>query len=334
VLDFSEPVQAEGARITVIAPSGRILPGGRTRVQGAQMIAPFTGSERGTYLVLWSVVAEDTHPSEGRFTFSVGFKGPVPLVRGGGAGPAGLLDALGRWLHFVGMALGFGTVAYRVFALPEATPEQQRRLDRLTMAGVALMLVAEPGTLAGASLGSDADPHDLLVSSFGLALALRLGGALLLWSSMGAVHSARGRGRLPVLGLGAAVTLADQLSVHRIAGLPAPATFLAGGLHEAAMILWVGGIAAWLAVRDGAFGRTATLAVGVLAVTGVALAFGHLSGVEDLLRTPYGLVLVLKSAAAVGAVALAGLGRRRPEAVAVAGVLGLAALLVGLPPPR
>ena len=334
VLEFSQPVQAEGARVTVVAPSGRILPRQAARVQGAQLIAPIGSSERGTYLVLWSVIAQDTHPSQGRFTFSVGFRGPVPGLQGGGGGPGGLLDALGRWLHFVGMVLGFGTIAYRLLALPEASPHQQRHLDRLTMIGVALMLGAEPATLAGAALGSDADPHDLLVSSFGLALALRLGGAVLLWSSMGAVHSARGSGRLAVLGLGAAVTVADQLSAHRVPGLPAPATFVAGGLHEGAMIVWVGGIAAWLAVRDGAFGRTAALALGMLGVTGLALAFGHLAGIEDLLGTSYGRVLAIKSAAALGAVVLAGLVRRRAEALVVAAVIGLAALLLGLPAPR
>jgi putative copper resistance protein D len=112
------------------------------------------------------------------------------------------------------------------------------------------------------------------------------------------------------------------------------------------MVVWVGGIAAWLVTRAGAaqFLRVAALALAVLVPSGVALAFAHLRSPADLVSTSYGEVLSVKIlvvgatlAVAVLLPRLRGEGRergiRRAEALAVAAVLALAALLMNLPPP-
>jgi putative copper export protein len=72
----------------------------------------------------------------------------------------------------------------------------------------------------------------------------------------------------------------------------------------------------------------------VLAVSGAAMALAHLRGPGDLLGTAYGSVLAVKVLAVGAAATIAGLGARRLEAAALAGVLALAGLLVSLPPPR
>ncbi|HYM97684.1 MAG TPA: copper resistance protein CopC, partial [Candidatus Sulfotelmatobacter sp.] len=108
ILDFSEPVTAAGRGISVYGPDGRLAGVGGVRTQGAQMsvgVAP--SAAQGTFAVVWTVVSEDTHPSRGEFTFSVGHASPVRAPGFGGdvglASPVGLaLQALGRWLHFVG----------------------------------------------------------------------------------------------------------------------------------------------------------------------------------------------------------------------------------------
>jgi copper transport protein len=339
-LTFTEAVEPVGVGVLVAAPSGRPASRGAARARGRELTVDVQATEVGTYLVRWQVIAEDAHPSRGDLTFSLGHRGPVPtqgLTSGdlGGASPLGVaLQALGRWLHFLGLALGFGTIAYLLLVLPEAAPEVAGRLERLALAGVGLMLAAEPLSLAGAAVGLQVGPGDLLVSSFGLAMGLRLGGALLLWASLGAVRQA-GRGRAALLGLGAAAVLADQLSTHRLPAAPLLATYLLGGVHEGAMVVWVGGIAAWIATRAGGkrFVAVASLCLAVLVPSGVALAFAHVSLPGDLLGSAYGISLAVKALMVAVAVLLAALGRRRLEAVAVSVVLALAALLLSLPPP-
>jgi putative copper export protein len=101
------------------------------------------------------------------------------------------------------------------------------------------------------------------------------------------------------------------------------------------MVIWAGGLAAWLVTRAGGarFLSVAALSLAVLVPSGVALAFAHLRGPGDLVSTGYGEVLAIKVVVVGAALALAVLGTRRAEALAVAAVLALAALLMNVPPP-
>jgi len=340
-LRFSEAVSAAGPGISVVAPSGRPAATGPVRVGGRTMTAPFRPAGRGTYLVRWQVIAADTHPSRGELTFSVGAPSPTPGgdelgADVGAVSPAGLLlQGLARWLHLVGMALAFGVIAFRVAVLPDASPRQAARLDRLVAAGIALLLVSEPLAVAAQALSLGVVAGDLVVSSFGRVAGLRAGGALLLWAAAGAVREA-GRGRAALLALGAALAAVDGLAGHRVSGLPDAASLGLSAVHEAAMAVWVGGLAAVLVTGAGArrFGRVALASFAVLAVSGAAMAVAHLNGPGDLAGTPYGSVLGVKVLAVGAAAVIAGLGARRVEAAALAGVLALAGLLVSLPPPR
>jgi len=339
-LRFSEAVTAAGPGISVIAPSGRPVGTGPVRVSGATMSAAFHAAGEGTYLVSWQVISVDTHPSRGQLTFSVGHASAVPAGDNlssdvGDVSPAGLLlQALGRWLHLIGMAFAFGVIAFRAAVLPDSGTGPERRLDRLVTAGVALLIIAEPVALAGQAVSLGVVAGDLVVSSFGRVLGLRLGGAMLLWAALSAVREA-GRGRSALLALGAGLALVDALAGHRIAGWPDVAAFLVSATHEGAMAVWAGGLAAVLVARTGAarFGRLALGSFGVLVASGALLAVVHLRGPGDLVTTTYGSVLAVKLVAVGAAAAIAGLGARRLEAAAVAGVVALAGLLVSLPPP-
>jgi putative copper export protein len=102
------------------------------------------------------------------------------------------------------------------------------------------------------------------------------------------------------------------------------------------MAVWLGGVAAVVAGVSGA-ARFAPVALGclaTLAVSGAAIALAHLTTPADLVATPYGLVLAAKVAAVAITVAAAALRTRRFEALSIAAVLALAALLTSLPPPR
>ena len=353
-ITFNEPVTPFGRGVDVFAPSGRRVSGTATYRDGQLVvpIAEYQPLEQGTYRVEWRVVARDTHPSRGSYAFSLGHPSPVSGggLQGGELGavaPLGLfLQTLARWLHFLGFALAFGGIAFRVLLLPD--PEAPPRLRHLWYAGLALLVIAEPLALAGqaASLGSldSLALADLLASAFGRVLALRLGAALLLWGALGAVPEARGRGGWAILGLGAALALVDGLAGHTIRGFPDLAAYLLTAVHVAAMGLWAGGLFSLLAVENrrplvARFGRLAAASVAVLVLSGALLALLHLRSPADLAFTPYGFTLAVKLLAVAAALGGAWFGLRAsrtgaPEAVGLGGVLALAALLASLPPPR
>lgn len=357
-ITFSEPVTPFGRGIDVYAPGGRRV-SSNALVQGSSLVAPlgeFQHLPDGSYLVEWRVVAQDTHPSRGSYTFSVGHPSAIPagdLAAGdlGAASPLGLLlQTLARWLHFLGYAAAFGVMAFELLVLREKEP--QARLRRLVYTGIALLLAAEPIALLGqlASLGTIdlQSMADVLASAFGRVLALRMGAVLLLWGVLGALRESRGRGAWSVLLLGVLLALVDGLAGHTIRGAPGILAQLLTAVHVAAMGAWVGGFAGLLAVIGGSrdrrklaarFGRLAAVAVSILVASGLLLAIAHLRTPADLAFTTYGLTLAIKSVVVAVALGAAYQGLRaarsgRPEAAALAAVLAVAALLASLPPPR
>jgi copper transport protein len=250
------------------------------------------------------------------------------LLTGGAIGtatPLGFgLQALARWMHFLGVALTFGTIGYQVVI------RQEPRLRRLVGAGLALLIAAEPVALVAqlASLSFDGDTAiAVLGSGFGRLLGLRLAVALLVWALL-ALDS-----RWPVLGLGVVMALIDGATAHAIPGLPGAGLVL-NAVHVAAMGIWVGGLAAFLLAPDRRFSRYAVGAVTVGVGSGLVLAVAHTGFPPELATTGYGWALVVKAAVVGAALTLAVVGRRRIESGVMAIILAVAAALVSLPPPR
>jgi copper transport protein len=333
-LVFSEPVSPAGAGIKVFSPSGRQI-AGSVSTRGALLYAPMSSAETGTFVVSWQVLAADTHPSRGAFRFSVGRPSANPyssLLTGGEIGtasPLGFgLQALARWVHFVGFALVFGLVAYRALIRDEQPGRPLVR--RLVGTGIVLLIAAEPLALLGqlASLSFDSDTAiAVLASGFGRLLGLRLAGALLVWA-LWSVESP-----WPVLGVGVAVALIDGASAHAIPGLPVAGQLLVS-IHVATMGLWIGGLAAFLVAPDRRFVRYAGLCFGVAAISGLLLAVAHIGVAQSLMTTTYGQVLIVKVLVVGAALSMALLRRRRLEFGVLLTVVAAAAVLAALPPPR
>jgi copper transport protein len=333
-LVFSEPVTPAGAGIKVFSPSGHQIAGPAIS-RGALLYAPMSSAETGTFVVSWQVLAADTHPSRGAFRFSIDRLSANPyasLLTGGEIGTASplgfALQALARWVHFVGFALVFGVVGYS--ALIRDQQRNARTVRRLVGAGIVLLVVAEPLALLGqlASLSFDTDTAiAVLASGFGRLLALRLAGALLVWA-LWSVESP-----WPVLSVGVAVALIDGASAHAIPGLPMAGQLLVS-VHVAAMGLWVGGLAAFLVVPDRRFGRYAVLCFAVAAVSGLLLAVAHVGLLPALMTTTYGQSLMIKVLVVGVALSMALIRRRRLEFGVLLTVIAAAALLAALPPPR
>lgn len=340
-LFFTEPVTPAGRGINVYGPDGRIVSSGSARAAGNRLTVGLAapGTE-GTYAVVWTVVASDTHPSRGELTFSVGHTSPVtgPGLGGGEVGlvsPLGLvLQAVGRWLHFAGFALGFGSAIYTLFVARDPRPL------RLAGAGVVLLLVAEPLALLAQTASFDPSQtfdSDALIgalaSPLGRVLGLRVAAALGLWAVLGGLRQApRLRWALPLLGVGLAMV--DALAAHATPPLPQPIGVALNALHVSAMGVWVGGLAAFTVAPSGGFGRVAGWSAGLLVASGAALALLHFASPLETMTTAYGGVLMVKVVAVAAALWLAWRARRRGELGALAVVLAAAAVLVSLPPPR
>jgi copper transport protein len=337
---FSEAITPAGRGISVYGPDGRLASSGSARAQGNRLSVQLRDAGEGTYAVIWTVVATDTHPSRGELTFSVGHASPVnaPGFGGGNIGlasPLGLiLQALGRWLHFAGFSLGFGAATYALFVARDARPL------RLAGAGAALLLVAEPISLLAQTASLDPtqtfDAEALisaLASPFGRVLGLRLAAALLLWAVLGGLRQAPWL-RWAIPSLAVALSVVDATAAHAVLALPVPMGLALNAIHVSAMGLWVGGVAAYAVAPSGRFQRVAVWSAGLLVLSGAVLALMHFANAIQTMTTAYGVVLVVKLPLVALALLLAWRVRRRVELVALTAVLLAAAVLVSLPPPR
>jgi copper transport protein len=333
-LTFTEPVTPAGNGIKVFSPSGHQV-AAPARPVGRTLTAPLMSAESGTYVVSWQILAADTHPSRGAFRFTVGSptSNPYsPLLSGGEIGtatPLGfVLQALARWMHFLGVALTFGVIIY------QRVTRREPRLRRVVNAGLILLIAAEPVALVAqlASLSFDGPTAiAMMASGFGRLLGLRLAVAVLLWAVLALDVF------WPVLGLGVVMALIDGATAHAIPGLPGAGLALSA-VHVASMGLWVGAIVALVSKaatvpspRGG--GKFALGAFAVTVASGLLLGLAHV-GFPPELTTGYGWALLVKIALVAIAIVLALLGRRRAELGVVAVILVAAAVLVSLPPPR
>jgi copper transport protein len=339
-LFFTEPVTAAGRGISVYEPDGHLVSIGSSHADGRRLSVQLSAEAEGTYAVIWTVVATDTHPSRGELTFSVGHASPVNAPGLGGedlglVSPLGLvLQALGRWLHFVGFALGFGAATYLLFLAGDG------RALRLAGIGVAMLLAAEPLSLFAQTASFDPSQTfdgDSLVSAlsspFGRVLGLRLAAALALWAILGALRQASWlRWTIPALGV--ALAFVDAAASHATPALPQPLGALLSALHISAMGIWLGGLAAFAVAPAAGFSRVAAWSTGLLVASGGALALLHLTNPLDLITTAYGGALLIKLPLVAAALLLAWRARRHTELAVLCVVVAAAAVLVSLPPPH
>ncbi|WP_424348098.1 copper resistance CopC family protein [Kocuria sp. CH-021] len=73
-LSYSGEIMDIGHQVLVTGPDGQSVTEGPLERDGSQVVQPLaeTGSEEGTYQVVWRVVSSDGHPIEGTYTYEVG----------------------------------------------------------------------------------------------------------------------------------------------------------------------------------------------------------------------------------------------------------------------
>lgn len=279
-LHFSETVHADNGGVRVFDTDGARVDGGGTDVSGHTVRLPVPKLEDGSYVVTWRVVSDDSHPSQGAFTFQVGDGGgpratsrqvsglAQRLLSGQGGDPVvGVAYGMVRGLVFAGFALLVGGAAFAAVISPAV--RASKRAARIVGLGWLVTFVA---TIAGlalygpytAGLGlDDAFSTRLLGTTVGerfgqvwllriLVLAVAVGLLVRLFARS-ADDEPRAR-PLPSWWLPLATALAVALSAtpglagHAVSGDWVTLAVLADTLHVLAMAVWLGGLVVLVAV--------------------------------------------------------------------------------------
>ncbi len=401
VLRFVEPVELVGSAIWLVDDGGTFGLPRPTHLGGDRraLVTPVPAVGRGTYSVGWRVVGEDASVVYGTYQF--GF-GEASLHRGanGSAGASlspiaeshldprlGPAQVLTRMVLDLGVAAGVGAVVFLVVVWPAGTSDRRARtfvwvaFGGATAAGLllALLQLAVANGLSVPSAFGPAHLADLGQFRFGrvaltrlalLAVAAALAGGLL---AGGPRVAASWAWRLAgaAAGLGVLQTL-GAVGHSTAAGLVGIAARL---VHVASVSVWLGGLFLLVAVvapRRRAlplddllrrFSTVAGAAVVTLASSGLAMAIELVGPPANLVTSPYGRTLALKSALVGGVLVVArrsrtlvherlipapGPGRGRPgvatttrtpvttwiavEVVGLVAVVGISALLTAQPP--
>jgi copper transport protein len=343
-LGYDEGVVATYARVAVVTPAGQNV-AGPPRVSGSQVVVPLRAGPAGSYTVRWKMVAsDDGHVTEGAFSFGVRAKPLPPAPASGVSVP--VAPQLLAWLQFVGVVLAGGTLTFRALILAPAARVLGERGDReataaiwVAGAGAALALHAGLfGFLVGAYPivgGGIANVVNTQIIPIRVGTHLGQAWTLTTFAWLGVLTLlvaawVTPRKREPLLAGAGILSLGIAFGISW-ASHPASRGTLALGadyLHLLAGALWVGGVVALTILAGLArpltrearerlvlaclvrFSRLAALIVAVLAVAGAYLALRELPSPSALVTTGYGIILLLKSAVFVAALAFGGYHRR------------------------
>ena len=340
VIRFSERVDAKASTLEVLDGRGQRVDHGDATVDPAdpwRYRIAVHALTAGAYTVTWRVLsADDGHVTHGAHVFAVGIgaaAGLAPPVAPEGPG----FRPVARWLGVVGSALLLGVPVVGFWLRHDLGWRAPG--SSLAWLGGAMILVGgglDLGLQAWALAGDRP-----VVEVLGVLLRTRSG---LTWLSRGALllllaallarspAGLAGRWRHALgLGLATAVVISGGLVTHSATTVEGRAlAFGVEAVHLVAMALWVGGLVGfslilWLGIatptaRVGtrevalaipAFSQLAIPAVGALGLSGLALARLHLTGWDELVRTPYGRWLAAKLVVFTAMLALAAYHQQR-----------------------
>ncbi len=333
-LSFTEPPDPALSSVHVLDSSGRAVERGRARpVAGKPLSLQVAVGQLGdgSYTVSWRVVSRtDGHLTAGAFAFGVGVA-PVTAAASGGqatapASPsASPLSVAGRWALAWGLILLVGAAACGLLVFRDrersaAALPWPLLAGALALAAAGLVAsIAAEHAKVGVSLG------DLLASSTGGKLLGQ--GVVLGVTAIALAAVARWPGRrelLVLLGIGAAATMLVHVASGHAAGSGAFGLFVQW-VHLLAVGVWVGGFP-WLVlgIRGVAAGKEgeqvaavqrfsllATVALGLVGVTGVTRALVEVGSWHGLFDTSFGRTLLVKSALVAGLVGIGAANRFR-----------------------
>jgi copper transport protein len=348
VLSFTEPLNADLSRASVVPPDGAAVDGRVTG--GREMRVTLTTNSQGVYEVRWRTVSViDGHTLSGSFRFGVGVS-PGPGAEGEtrtGPSRADLLLAGARLFEDLALLLAIGLVLLGRLARREPALEWVRTGPSVPLA---VALVAGATVVLGEALIAAPTPSAGAVATYlttGQPGVARLARPLL----EAAALTAALRGRRPWLPLGAAV-LALAAAGHAAAVRPRWWGVGVEWTHLLSAGAWAGGVLAlalqrppggWLGAEArpllDRFTPPALLAFGVTAATGSLRGLQELGALGRLIDSSYGNVLLIKVLLVVAMIQLSLIAWRRVavaprfEATVAVAAVGAAALLAAYPLP-
>jgi copper transport protein len=353
LLHFGEPVEIDFGSVRVLGPSGqRVDSGGAHHPSGdSHAVATSVSGHlpRGTYVVAWRVISDDSHPVHGAFIFSIGTAGgakkagslATALGDQSGSTAVGVAYWLIRFVAFIGLLVLVGLVAMVLVSWPPGG--RTRRMGRILWASWSLLVVstvvgiAIQGVYAAALPLADIVRPSLvdavLHTRFGEVELLRL---ILLVAVIPVLMAIRGRVgeghlRRPWVVTGAAILGAGLLATAGLAGHASAGDrpllgFVLDVVHLGAGALWLGGLVllATVLIADRreevqpAEARRVTLrvsafmfaAVAVVVATGTIQSIRQVGSFFALFHTDYGRTLLVKIALVVALVAAGAHSRR------------------------
>jgi copper transport protein len=276
----------------------------------------------GTQIVSYRVISGDGHPVSGSVTFSIGAPTENKASVSTDAGTNGLIW-LARLGLYLGLFAGIGGVFFAGWIARErASPRLIGAALIVGMASAAVSLALQGLDLLGLPLSaiSSAAPWKIaLGTSLGPSLLIAIAalalGLVALRSSTPA--PSRALSALALAGVGLSLAASGHAATAPPQALTRPAVFL----HAASVAFWIGALAplaSLLVTRKQAalpivhrFSRMAVPVVGLLALTGFALAIIQLESFGALIETRYGVILSIKLALVTILLALAALNRFR-----------------------
>lgn len=325
VLTFDEDVTLLPTSVRVFAPDGsRADDGvvGHAGGNGATASVGLDASARGTYLVSWRVISDDSHPVSGAYTFSVGSTSAAPTAATLHNVPsvAGLLG-VARWIGYAGSSLLLGGLVFALLCRPRREPPARR----LMLAGAAALalgavigLLAQGALDAGLGLSAVGRPslvREVLDSTYGRATLARIVLAAL---GAGVVLVVRGLWAqiLATILLTIGVGVSFAAAGHAVAGSQRDLSLVSDSVHLIGASVWLGGLVMLLVVLGPGgvsdpvavarrFSRVAMSAVAALVVTGIYQAWRQVGAWGAFGATAYGKELLVKIVLVAATIALA-----------------------------
>jgi len=319
---FNEEIASEVSTARLVDRGGAAVAGTSAHAEAQVLELRVPDLARGTYGVLWRVLAEDDgHTSSGTVVFSVGTSnGALAVTSNGGSSPS-VLDTLRKWLALGLLAGVVGGLAVAGLVLGRVRPEAaavaaRRRLLTVVIAcaaaGAAVGLtdaIAEAHRLAAPGRPWLAVLGDLMVSSRWGHLWLAREAALVGLVAV-VVALRRQRARAPAaVAAGLAFTLVwvEALGGHAATGSPRTVAVVSDAVHVLAACLWLGGLAAlvvlFTSAEQGKLLRACRMpfavlmagSVVVVVATGLYNAGRQIDTVGELTSTSYGRALLIKT---------------------------------------
>ena len=328
VLTFSEPVSLTGGSVRVLDDSAADVSTGTTLADETITTTLPGDLSDGTYTVVFEIISVDSHRIGGASVFHVGAPSSAGVT--GDALDAGGDDA--GWglragatalsaIAYTGALVAAGTLFFATFVDRRAA--LGAITSRAAVLGAVALVAAVPFRIARLGGGLDAlRDDDVLTSALrgpvGVSTAVTAGALLV----VAALVDRRAAWWVSLL---FAVVALAGFSIEGHTRATDRRWVMVGSdvVHLVAGSIWLGGIVALvvafrastdapsLAATVRRFSDAALVAVGVVAVTGVAMAWIILPTVGELTSTGYGLALIVKVSLVVVVIALGAFNRYR-----------------------